>query len=130
MTTDFVLENYLRDGVAGIIRDLSKISARNPKASIFMLKYALAGKRAEARREAAIKRGDHIPPFLIASVTSACNLHCEGCYARARNINGCVDHESPTQLTDAEWHGVFEEAKTWALDLCLWQGENPCYGRN
>lgn len=125
MTTDFILENYLRDGVAGIIRDLSKISARNPKASIFMLRYVLAGKKAAARREAATKRGDHIPPFLIASVTSACNLHCEGCYARARNINGCVDHESPTQLSDAEWHSVFEEAKNLGIGFVLVAGGEP-----
>lgn len=125
MTTDFVLENYLRDGVAGIIRDLRKISTRNPKASIFMLKYALAGRRAAIRREAAIKRGDHIPPFLIASVTSACNLHCEGCYARARDNNGCVDHESPAQLTDVEWLGIFEEAKTLGIGFVLVAGGEP-----
>jgi MoaA/NifB/PqqE/SkfB family radical SAM enzyme len=123
--TDFVLENYLRDGVAGIIRDLSKISARNPKASIFMLKYALAGKKAAARREAAIGRGEHIPPFLIASVTSACNLHCEGCYARARDLNGCVDHESPAQLSDTEWLGIFEEAKNLGIGFVLVAGGEP-----
>ncbi len=125
MATDFVLENYLRDGVAGIIRDLSKISARNPKASIFMLKYAFAGKRAATRREAAIARGEHIPPFLIASVTSACNLHCEGCYARARDINGCVDHESTAQLTDVEWLGIFEEAKNLGIGFVLVAGGEP-----
>ncbi len=125
LTTDFVLEDYLRDGVAGIIRDLSKLSARNPKESIFMLKYALAGKKAAARREAAIKRGEHIPPFLIASVTSACNLHCEGCYARARDINGCEDHESSSQLTDAEWIGIFEEAKNLGIGFVLVAGGEP-----
>lgn len=125
METDFVLENYLRDGVTGIIRDLSKISAKNPKASIFMLKYARAAKRAGARREAAIKRGDHIPPFLIASVTSQCNLHCQGCYARARDINGCVDHESPSQLADQEWLGIFEEAKNLGIGFVLVAGGEP-----
>lgn len=125
MATDFVLENYLRDGVAGIIRDLSKISARNPKESLFMMKYALAGKKAAARREAAIKRGQHIPPFLIASVTSKCNLHCEGCYARARDVNGCGDHESSAQLTDAEWLGIFEEAKNLGIGFVLVAGGEP-----
>jgi MoaA/NifB/PqqE/SkfB family radical SAM enzyme len=125
LTTDFVLENYLREGVAGIIRDLSKLSARNPKESIFMLRYALAGKRGAARREAAIARGEHIPPFLIASVTSACNLHCEGCYARARDLNGCVDHASPVQLTDAEWLGIFEEAKNLGIGFVLVAGGEP-----
>ncbi len=125
MATDFVLENYLRDGVAGIIRDMSKISTRNPKASLFMMKYALAGKRAAARRDVAIKRGNHIPPFLIASVTSACNLHCEGCYARARELNGCVDHESPGQLTDTQWLGIFEEAKNLGIGFVLVAGGEP-----
>lgn len=129
MATDFILENYLRGGVAGIVRDLSKISARNPKESLFMLKYARAAKRAGARREAAIKRGEHIPPFLIASVTSACNLHCEGCYARARDVNGCKDHESPMQLTDTEWLGIFEEAKNLGIGFVLIAGGEPLLRR-
>jgi MoaA/NifB/PqqE/SkfB family radical SAM enzyme len=125
VSTDFVLETYLRDGVAGLIRDLSRLSAKNPKASIFMLKYAMASKRAVARREAAINRGDHIPPFLIASVTSQCNLHCQGCYARAREVNGCMDHASPTQLSDQEWLGIFEEAKNLGIGFVLVAGGEP-----
>ena len=125
MATDFVLENYLRDGVAGIVRDLSKISARNPKESWFMYRYAGAAKRAAARREEAMKRGEHVPPFLIASITSACNLHCEGCYARAREKSACADHESPEQLTDQEWTGVFEEAKNLGIGFVLVAGGEP-----
>lgn len=127
--TDFILENYLRQGVAGIVRDLTKISSRNPKESWFMFRYAMAAKRAGARREAAIRRGEHIPPFLIASVTSACNLHCEGCYARAREQRGfgggCGDDESPAQLTDLEWVGIFEEAKNLGIGFVLVAGGEP-----
>ena len=129
MATDFVLENYLREGVAGIIRDLGKISSGNLKESLFLLRYAESARRAAARREAAIQRGSHIPPFLIASVTSQCNLHCEGCYARARDVNGCGDHEATNQLSDVEWLGIFEEAKNLGIGFVLVAGGEPLLRR-
>ncbi len=125
MTTDFQLEQYLTQGVEGIIKDMTKVSARNPKASLFMLQYAAASKRAMATREAIKEKGGHVPPFLIASVTSKCNLHCQGCYARAREDNGCADHEAANQLSDEEWLGIFEEAKNLGIGFVLVAGGEP-----
>lgn len=40
--------------------------------------------RAAARRRARFQEeGTQVPPFLIVSVTKACNLTCSGCYARS-----------------------------------------------
>ena len=87
-------------------------------------KLALLEKNMD-KREASEKAGVHIPAFLIASVTSKCNLHCQGCYARARENSGCVDHEEESQLSDLEWLGIFEEAKTLGIGFVLIAGGEP-----
>ena len=56
-------------------------------------------------------RGEHIPPFLIASITTRCNLHCKGCYARANH--NCADSaaaESAQLLSPDDWARIFDEA--------------------
>ena len=84
---DFRLEKYLSDGVERILRGILRVS--DPRGSFFMLKFMAAEKRARRLREIAEEEGGHIPPFLIASITSQCNLHCKGCYARASGAFYC-----------------------------------------
>ena len=43
--------------------------------------------------------GEHVPAFLIASITSSCNLHCAACYSRANHA--CSDSAPVSQLTDS-----------------------------
>ena len=47
---DFNLERYMSEGVEDIVRDLAKASLFHPAASRFMAKFALASRRAAARR--------------------------------------------------------------------------------
>lgn len=77
---DFRLEKYLSDGVERILRGILRVS--DPRGSFFMLKFMAAEKRARRLREIAEEEGG-IFGLLIASITSQCNLHCKGCYARA-----------------------------------------------
>lgn len=120
---EFNLENYLSDGVGKIIKGAIKASLSNPKESIFMAKFALASKNARKLRVEAEKNGEHIPPFLIASITSQCNLHCVGCYSRENNA--CTDKEVQDQLTDIEWLKIFEDAKNIGVGFILLAGGEP-----
>lgn len=70
------LQQYLTTGVRNLVRELSKAAFRNPKAAAFMAEYALSNRSANHRRKEFEDRGEHIPPFLIASITTRCNLHC------------------------------------------------------
>lgn len=108
-TKDFNLERYLSNGVENIVKEAIKTTVKNPKESIFIAKYALASQKARKLREEAEKRGEHIPPFLIASITSKCNLHCAGCYARSNH--SCHDSQAENQLSAKEWKRIFSEAK-------------------
>lgn len=70
---EFNLEQYLTGGVENIVKSALRATLKNPKESAFMMRYAIASKEASQKRAAAEARGVHIPPFLIASITSSCN---------------------------------------------------------
>lgn len=93
-----------------------------------MARYGMASREASKRRAAFEKMGEHIPPFLIASITNNCNLHCAGCYARANHA--CTDEKAAGQLTDEEWLAIFREAKELGIGFILLAGGEPLIRRD
>ncbi len=124
----FDLEGYLTRGVEHVVRDLIKASAFHPAESVFMAQYALASRRAAQRRHSYEQQGEHIPPFLIASITSVCNLHCAGCYARS--LETCADGEPVQQLSAEEWGRIFAEARELGVGFILLAGGEPMVRRD
>lgn len=119
MQANFDLEQYLSKGIEGLIKDAVKATFKNPRQSAFLLKYAAAAKKAAKLRAAAEKRGEHIPPFLIASITGKCNLRCSGCYAQANTPCGQDELDVPN------WERVFNEAKELGVAMILLAGGEP-----
>ena len=81
----FDLAAYLSNSVEKIVKNILRATLKDPRESAFMIRYNAASREAASRRAQYEKDGEHIPPFLIASITSSCNLHCAGCYARHNN---------------------------------------------
>ncbi|PXV91576.1 MoaA/NifB/PqqE/SkfB family radical SAM enzyme [Lachnotalea glycerini] len=123
MKKEFNLEQYMTKGVENIVKGALKASFSNPRESIFMAKYAIASKKSSELRRKSEKRGEHVPPFLIASITSQCNLHCAGCYARANHA--CHDEKVISQLSNQEWLSIFHEAKNMGIGFILLAGGEP-----
>lgn len=128
MTKEFNLEKYLTGGVENIVKGALKATFSNPQESVFMAKYAIASREASRKRAEAEERGEHIPPFLIASITSSCNLHCAGCYARSNHA--CVDEPPVDQLSGAEWGRIFGEAAELGIGFILLAGGEPMIRRD
>lgn len=128
MTEEFNLERYLSNGVHNNVKGAVRATLRDPKESIFIARYAEYSKLATKLRQEASENGDNIPPFLIASITSNCNLHCAGCYSRANHA--CVDSTPTNQLTDAEWEAVFDEAREIGVGFILLAGGEPMIRRD
>ncbi len=126
MAEAFNLDQYLTRGVEDIVRGILKASLHNPKGSAFLARYALASRRAGELRRRAEEAGEHIPPFLIASITTRCNLRCAGCYARANDA--CCDREEGL-LSDGEWRAIFEEAAGMGVGFILLAGGEPLMRR-
>ena len=120
---DFDLGTYLSDGVEQIVKDAVKATLSNPRESAFMARFALASREASRKRAKAAAEGEDIPPFLIASITSSCNLHCAGCYSR--HNHACTDDAPVDQLTGEDWDKLFTEAKELGISFILLAGGEP-----
>ena len=127
MNDIFDLQNYLTEGVERVVSEAVKATLKNPRESAFMARFAIASRVASKRRRDAEENGEHIPPFLIASITSKCNLHCAGCYSRCNHAT--VDSAPVKQLTDDEWQAVFDEAEQLGISFILLAGGEPMLRR-
>lgn len=123
MSKDFNIQEYMTHGVERVVSDAIKATLKNPKESAYMAKFALATKAASKKRAKLEAEGEHIPPFLIASITSSCNLHCAGCYSRCNDAT--QDTEPVAQLSDDEWLRVFDEASDLGVSFILLAGGEP-----
>ena len=123
MDEKFDIQQYLTEGVEQVVKDALKATLKDPRESAFLAKFALASAAATKRRAANEKDGLHVPSYLIASITSSCNLHCAGCYSRANNAT--VDCEPSRQLTEEEWLRIFREASELGISFVLLAGGEP-----
>ena len=128
MSEAFDLQGYLSKGIEDFMRDVVKATLKNPRESAFMVKFAAATAAASQKRKAAEKTGQHIPSFLIASITSQCNLHCAGCYSRCNHAT--VDAAPVSQLTSEEWLKIFSEADELGISFILLAGGEPMLRRD
>lgn len=120
---DFKIQDYLEESVEYILKDSMRACIRNPKEIIYLLKFSKHARKATKIRQKHDKNGQNIPVFLIASITSSCNLHCTGCYSRANDA--CTDTEPINQLTDDEWEDIFIQAKEMGISFIVLAGEEP-----
>lgn len=114
------LTRYLNEGAEAIVQDLIRATLLSPRESVFLARFLISARKATAIREKLEAEGEHIPPFLIASITRACNLRCAGCYDRARE---CV---SVAPDLDAEaWQSIFRQAAALGISFILLAGGEP-----
>ena len=128
MENNFDLQKHIEKGVEKIVTDAMKAVFKNPRESAFMAKFAAASRAASKVRLKAEEKGDHTPAFLIASVTSSCNLHCAGCYSRC--IHTTTDEAPKDQLTGEEWKKIFLEAESLGISFILLAGGEPLLRRD
>ena len=123
MDKEFGIQKYMTRGVERVVADSIKATLKNPRESAYMVRFAAASKEASKKRARLEKAGEHVPPFLIASITSSCNLHCDGCYSRCNNST--TDDAPVDQLTDEDWSRVFDEAEELGVSFILLAGGEP-----
>ena len=84
------------------------------------------------KRRAAVKEkeGVDVPPFLICSIATSCNLHCKGCYARANGIAADSEEEQKATLSPEQWKSIFEEAASIGVNFALLAGGEPMLRRD
>ena len=123
MEKTFDLEEYLNEGAEVLMRDVLRATLRDPRESAFMARFAASTLTAEKRRHRWEKEGLHVPTYLIASITSSCNLHCAGCYSRANHAT--EDRAPENQLTSEQWSSIFQQAQELGVTYILLAGGEP-----
>ena len=126
----FDLELYLNRGVRRLVREISLAAVKHPFLAAYMTRFAMTVKAAGRKRAEAAAGGEHIPAFLIASITTRCNLHCKGCYARSNR--DCTDEavEEKSLLSVSEWDGIFTEAESLGIVFIFLAGGEPFVRRD
>lgn len=121
--TDSNLTSLLSTGIEDLVREMIRASSASPSLLAFLARTAVWQKRAAKVREEAESEGVHVPPFMIASVTSRCNLNCEGCYARAQA------RPPKPEMSLSGWKRVFSEAQSLGISIILLAGGEPLVRR-
>ena len=122
---DTFLTTYLNSAIEKLIKDILKGTLSNRKETAFLLAQ-MKHKRENAKKRAACS---HIPAFLIASITSSCNLHCAGCYARA--VGMCGEGSAGAEpLSVHEWEHIFSQAEDLGISFILLAGGEPLLRRD
>jgi len=123
----FDLTAYMNRSISQMVQNAWRLSLANPREAVFLARCVLTQRRAAGIRSAYEKKGRHIPPFLIASITGRCNLFCKGCYARANQL--CGEERPDSQLPVARWGEIFQEAKSLGVSFILLAGGEPLLRR-
>jgi MoaA/NifB/PqqE/SkfB family radical SAM enzyme len=117
------LTEYLSDSIDRIFREAVYSSLTNARESKFLLLAPTANKRLAKKRLQSERDGIPVPPFLIASIATRCNLHCLGCYARSNHA--CADQAALKELSAVRWGELFVEAKDLGVSFILLAGGEP-----
>ncbi len=128
MKQQFDLQKHIEQGVEKIVADTIRATLKNPKESAFMARFAAASRKSSKIRMEHEQNGLHVPGFLIASITSSCNLHCAGCYSRFNHAT--VDEEPVKQLSCDEWLRIFKEAEELGISFIMLAGGEPMIRRD
>jgi MoaA/NifB/PqqE/SkfB family radical SAM enzyme len=117
----------MRRGIFRAAKKAGRFYLTRPEGRAFMQNILPALERAAERRAAREAEGLHVPPMLIASITSRCNLRCAGCYARQNG--GCGDARGEGLPAEA-WRKIFREAAELGVSFVLLAGGEPLARRD
>ncbi len=120
------LQRHMSDAIRRIMVKAYRNVLRNPREAKTVWRLQQTFLKSEKRR-AAIKEkeGIEVPPFLICSIATACNLHCKGCYARTNGIAADKAEDQKPSLLPDQWKAIFEEAASIGINFALLAGGEP-----
>ena len=120
------LNEYMSGSIRNIMATAYKSVLTNPREARFVLKLQKTFARSEKRRAKVKKEeGLDVPPFLISSISTTCNLSCKGCYARTNGIADDPGKSQRTTMSPEEWKQVFAEAADLGINFSLIAGGEP-----
>lgn len=125
------LQGYMSDTIRRIMAKAYRNVLSNPLEAKTVWRLQQTFLKSEKRRAAVKeKEGVDVPPFLICSIATTCNLNCKGCYARANGIASDSADNRKTTLSPEQWKSIFEEAASLGVNFALLAGGEPMMRRD
>ena len=118
---------HMERGIATILQTAARFYLKDKNGRRFITKFIPTMQASAKIRNGYEQAGVHIPPFLIASVASQCNLYCTGCYARAGGI--CDTTMAKMEMNTKDWNRIFCEAADLGISFILLAGGEPLLRR-
>jgi MoaA/NifB/PqqE/SkfB family radical SAM enzyme len=97
--------------------------ARHPRYLPGFLRLARTIGQSRRARARALESGVRVPPFLVLSVTSKCNLRCVGCFAGA--VGTVTRAPAQPGLGLRDWYGIVDEAVRLGVMAFMIAGGEP-----
>ena len=120
------LAAYMSGSISRIMTKAYKNVLSNPREAKFAFRMQqLFAKSEKRRRKVLDEEGLEVPPFLISSISTTCNLHCKGCYARSNGIAEDAEADRRKTLTPEQWRDIFTEAASLGINFSLLAGGEP-----
>ncbi|MCP5108910.1 MAG: radical SAM protein, partial [bacterium] len=102
-----------------LFSDALRITVKQPSQAGFLLRTLKEQRKAAKVREHWSSKGIEVPPLMIMSITSQCNLRCKGCYAMAHR------GEPEEELEMDRVGNILSEASELGIRLVLVAGGEP-----
>jgi MoaA/NifB/PqqE/SkfB family radical SAM enzyme len=118
-TLNLNINKIVNDALGVFFKDAVRIALTSPSQSVFFLRTLRWQNKAAKTRQKLELQGLHVPPVLVISVTSKCNLHCEGCYHQA------LRSKSDAELSDERLERLVAEAKELGISFIVLAGGEP-----
>jgi len=99
--------------------DALRISLSSPSQAYFFYRTIRRQQRAARIRSRWKEKGVHVPPIIIFSITTRCNLQCRNCYAQA------LHPPSSNELRDEEIWSILAEAREMGVSFFVIAGGEP-----
>lgn len=116
---NFNVNKIVNQALRVFYKDALRIALTSPSQSVFFVRTMRWQSKAAKLRHKLELEGLHVPPILVISVTSKCNLHCEGCYHHA--LRATTDAE----MSDERIERLVDEAKESVSRSSCWQVASP-----
>jgi MoaA/NifB/PqqE/SkfB family radical SAM enzyme len=121
---DIAIENtnyvgHLNSSLNIFFKDFVRVSLTRPGQAFFYLKTVRNQLRAARKRKRCREEGIHVPPMMIFSITTRCNLHCKGCYSHA------LQNLEKDELSDDELQSVIAQADDLGISFIMLAGGEP-----
>ena len=124
--TQIDLDAYMSNSIRNIMAKAYRNVLSNPREAKFAYRMQTLFQKSEKRRAKMLETEElEVPPFLISSISTTCNLHCKGCYARSNGIAEDKEADHKDTLTPEQWKTIFSEAASMGINFSLLAGGEP-----